>query len=927
MELIGATFQESNATVVTMSETWLNDMYDKSYNMIEGYTMIRQDREWDFKKKGGGICTYIKLGLDFSEYKFKRFNSNCRNLESQWVSLKQNVGREIIIVNCYRPPQGDLKECLELLNKGLNEIDMNKCDIFIIGDLNMNVLDKKDKNIQFFINSMKQKGMLQYIKEPTRITSWTSTCIDLCFSNTNMLAKATVCNVAISDHELILVTRKKGPTVKERCTFYGRSYRNFNKDLFNQRLADQDWDIIQNFQDIDMKWEHFHQAIINILDQMCPIKKFKINKIKQPWLTPQLLELIKDKDFKLRKAKKSRLTSDMTEAKKIRNFCTKRLQKAKSEYIRDQMEANGGDQKKFWKSIQNIIPNSKKSQMSINLINENNGDIVPENQTANYINEFFIGIGPKLAASLNKEWNYGGIEAEERIEDIIVTNEEIEELSEGINTNKASGLPNISTWVLKEAFLSKTNVIANIINASFEKCKCPDTWKIANVVPLQKDGNKQLVSNLRPVSLLPIQSKIIERIVHKRIFDHLQNNDLLCKEQGGFREGHSTVSTASYFINEIYKAINQKKYTLVAYLDIKKAFDTVNHNILLKKCKKLGIHGNVLNWLKNYLENRKQITIANNVLSDTGNIVCGVPQGSILGPLLFLIYINDLNTCLTSTSDFLYADDTVLLCSGNDLDNIFANMQKDLNNISGWCNSNKLTINSKKTKYTVFGSRNMLKKTKNIKNCLTMDGHTLDRVHCYKYLGLSIDDSLSFNKHVQDMHKIVTHKLYMFSKIRFYIGEKEAILLFKTMILPIMEYCDIIYEGTSMKNLDRIDRLFKQGLRICVRNRVPAVKDFDELQEICQLCSLPIRRKVHLRNFMFKQQGNIDIINRRNIRTRLHDAIVFTFYKPNSEKCRQNVIYRGALEWNRLNKEQRLLANYKSFKNSQKRFMSNLLGQ
>ena len=141
-----------------------------------------------------------------------------------------------------------------------------------------------------------------------------------------------------------------------------------------------------------------------------------------------------------------------------------------------------------------------------------------------------------------------------------------------------------------------------------------------------------LVSNLRPVSLLLVQSKIIEKVVYYKIFKYLKNYDLLCKEQGGFREGHSTVSTASFFINEIYKALNVKEYTIVAYLDIKKAFDTVNHEILLKKCQKLGIHGNLLKWLENYLSNRKQTT-ANNVTSDTGDIVCGVPQGSILGPL------------------------------------------------------------------------------------------------------------------------------------------------------------------------------------------------------------------------------------------------------------------------------------------------------
>ena len=238
--------------------------------------------------------------------------------------------------------------------------------------------------------------------------------------------------------------------------------------------------------------------------------------------------------------------------------------------INDQLEATGGDQKKFWKSIQTIIPNSKKSHNLINLINETNGEVIPGSQTANYINDFFVQIGPKLAASLKKEWTYEGIEAMEITENIEVTREEIEKLCEKINVNKSSGLPNIATWILKEAFLANLNTVTTIINASFESCKCPDTWKIANVVPLQKEGNKQLVTNLRPVSLLPVPSKIIERIVHKKIFEHLQNYDLLCKEQGGFREGHSTVSTASFFVNEIYKAINQKKYILMSHTSISK---------------------------------------------------------------------------------------------------------------------------------------------------------------------------------------------------------------------------------------------------------------------------------------------------------------------------------------------------------------------
>ena len=365
MELIGATFYNLNVTVITMSETWLNGMFDSTYNNIEGYMAIRQDRAWGFNKKGGGICTYIKSDLNFSEYKYSKFNTNCINLESQWISLKQNIGREIIIVNCYRPPQRDINECLGYLNKGLNEINLNKCDVFIIGYLNMNILEKKDKNIHYFINSLKQKGLLQYIKEPTRVTPTTSTCIDLCFSNSNMLAKAKVCNASISDHDLILITRKKGPTVREKCTFYGRSYRGFDKETFVKRLSDHNWNELHEFESAEFKWAYFHQVVIKFLDQMCPIKKFKINRVKQPWITPQLLELIKDKDFKFKKAKNSKLFDDMKEARQIRNSCTKRLRKAKADFIRNQLKQMREIKKNFGEQLTILFQIPKKPKTTL----------------------------------------------------------------------------------------------------------------------------------------------------------------------------------------------------------------------------------------------------------------------------------------------------------------------------------------------------------------------------------------------------------------------------------------------------------------------------------------------------------------------------------------------------------------------------------
>ena len=225
------------------------------------------------------------------------------------------------------------------------------------------------------------------------------------------------------------------------------------------------------------------------------------------------------------------------------------------------------------------------------------------------------------------------------LDDIRTTIEEVVNLCKNININKSSSIPNISSEVLRDAFLAIPDIVTEIFNLSFEHAEIPDEWKIAKVTPLPKAGKSNNVSNLRPISLLPLPSKLIEKkIVHNRIYNHCNDNNLSDKKQGGFRPNHSTTSTTSFYINDIYEAMNKKQVTVSVYIDAMKAFDTVNHDILCKKLEYFGIIGNNAKWIKSYLSNRKQCTFANNKLSNQVNITCGVPQGSVCGPLLFLLY-------------------------------------------------------------------------------------------------------------------------------------------------------------------------------------------------------------------------------------------------------------------------------------------------
>ena len=913
---------DSGIDVICLTETWLKGGINSNFVNIPNFNLIRNDRNWSENgnlKKGGGTCMYINNSIQFSDNDLSFLNMSSIDIEIQWLTIKKQNNRKMHIANVYRPPQGNVKTFVSYLRKCLDSFDeKTKKDIFILGDFNIDVKKKSDPVTKDLIQTLNSFGMKQFINGITRYGK-NNSCIDLIFTNAEYISDSGILDLNFSDHQAVFITKKKIKVKNSKIEFKGRSYKNYDINVFQDSLREIDWRDFFGIEDPNECWDLLYSRIIGILDKMCPEKNFKVNIYREEWMNKDIMERIIDKDKAIKKAKKSNDKNDWEYAKRLRREVGQLVELSRKSHFQEEFENSKDDPKRFWRNIYDIIPKNKDSKPKIHLKNQDGSEIKSEN-AATFINNFFTNIGPNLASKFNEPWKYFGKEIENEINDIEIIEGIVYDFVKDIDIHKSSGFNELSSVCLRDALLVLIAQLSYIFKQSLKTSKFPDKWKVATIVPIFKGGNKEEVSNYRPVSLLPVTGKIFEKILHYQLVNFLDDNNFLSDRQNGFRKDRSTLGSIVNFTSDIFEAINDKKYTLATFIDLKKAFDTVNHKILLEKLYLSGIKGSTLNLLSDYLNNRIQKTICNGEISNFNNVTCGVPQGSILGPLFFLIYINDLHGVLGDKNYHLYADDTVIYCINENIQNAEKEMQKILNKFSKWCEINALTINTSKTKTMLFGSRNKIKNS--YKPDLSLYNEHLQMVPTYKYLGVNLDQTLNFKYHLESLVNNISFKLYMFSKVRRFLNEKCAIIIYKTMLMPFFDYCDVVYMYSGQNELKKLNRHHLRGMRISVNNGYQL--EDEELYVKCNLSKLEIRRIVHLRNFMFNLKNKKCKIvdnSEKAINTRLHDGPVFKISHPNSEPIRRSVMYSGALEWNNLDADIRNISDITSFKRKQKFWM------
>lgn len=685
----------------------------------------------------------------------------------------------------------------------------NKQSILVVGDINIDTLSPESDE---YLCLLTEHGFEQAITKPTRKNA----CLDHISVKSNVSAIGIVCESDITDHKIVIAGLGSKVTKKNSVKF--RNLLNYEAVL--EEMKQTDWAAVLNQSDTNIAATNF----ITILDKAITInsKTVKVSKsqsVIEPWMTTGLLRCARHRD-KLHSKQKKEPNNEVLKLiyTRYRNFYKKLIRNIKNEYEKDQLHSNIKNPKMLWKSIKNICNFKTKNNNATDLTTIHNDPV----ESLNITNRYFASVGQNLAREIIRKTN--------TTEDELATNmkgkeppeslfleptdpHEIISIINNLKTGSAPGLDGITPLLLKTIKNAIAEPLAHIFNLSIGNGVFPTAWKISAITPIFKDGTRNAPENYRPISLLSVISKLLEKVVNKRLVKFVESHGLLSPRQFGFRHNKSTEDAVILLSELVATYLDSGNSCIGVFLDLAKAFDTVSTKILLKKLQYFGIRGLSHDWFKSYLTNREQLIKIESVKSATLPVNYGVPQGSILGPTLFLLYMNDihdLNNNMINAEIICYADDTAIIFKGRNWEDTYNSTEMGMVAINDWLANNLLTINHKKTKYLCFhktaASQPNIPNHIKIHTCkltqiLDCNCQSIDRTNSIKYLGVILDQNLNFKEHTLSLANRIRKTAAILKKLR---NSAEPFLLTRVYLAicqSIASYCIPVWGSAAKTTL------------------------------------------------------------------------------------------------------------------------------
>lgn len=885
--------------IIAITESWLKETETKFYN-IDKYNAVHNCR----KTRGGGTILYIRNDLKYETLELEK----AERTNICGVYLKSY---NINILNIYRAPKNKIHDFLNYFN----EILIKYPNSVVVGDMNLDVLKDSNK-----IKSYKDMLQLNSFKIQntnrkciiTRRNRNRGAIIDHLITQTDKKCEIKPYDCAITDHKMLKITVHLKTSKQGTKTIKEVEKTNYSKFLGCLQETN-----LESVQDLDQLVGAISMAKKKST-QMRHMRVINNNR----WFNYTIQRQIKKRDKAYRKMVKfpdiEIYREQFNNIKKKTNYL---IRKAKKEFVNRQLLGARTNVRQVWKLINSELYLGKREDLGIEKLKMGQ-DVITASQTiANCMNNYFVDIASRLHRSVTQRGSdaFGEVYVDKCIYLKKCSEEELDQIVKTLKNTSAAGEDGISVYDIRESYHLIKNKLLLLINKCIRTGTFPLTLKNNKVIPVFKKGSRYDMGNYRPIALTSTVAKILEKIVKKRMVEFFKLSD----QQYGFQASSSTLGAACDLVESIIERTDSGYFVATVFIDLQKAFDTIDHQILLEKLHHLGVQGPALNLIEAFLVGRQQYVEVNKSKSDKKTVSCGIPQGSVLGPLLYLLYVESLSTLKISAKYYMFADDTVLMFYHRDIVQLQSEINKNLETFHRWLCGNKLVVNEEKTVYMLFSSKHREKDITNIN--VRINGKVVKRVQHYTYLGLTIDDKLNWGRHIDSIFNKLGGLIGCVKRINNLFCEKSKLMFYNAHINSVLSYLIAIWGNTTQFNINRVQRLQNKAVKnifnlpyetssatLYKRYPILPIKDLIKYN----LCLLVYK----IDNNLLKSNIKFEKNTIHSYETRNRDRYVLD-RQVNTEYGRKRPSYAGAMFYNSLPRDLRLSQSYNIFKRQYKKML------